>query len=237
MTTPRARPGCSFAHEAGAYVVGALSTTERLDFERHLADCDACSRAVRELAGLPGLLGRLDPSVVETPADDGPVPATVLPALVREVRTRRRRVVLVSAAGAAVVALVASLAVWWAVEPGEAPPAPPGSGSPSVVARAMDPVGEVPVQATLTLEPVAWGTRLGLICTYEPVSGEYELPESVDYVLVVRSGDGAAERVGSWRSEAGRTMRLSAGTFEVLEDITSVEVRTLDGRVVLRLRA
>jgi len=237
VTTPRPQPGCPFAHEAGSYVVGALSTTERLDFERHLDGCDSCSRAVRDLAGLPGLLGRLDPSVLETSADDGPVPATVLPALVRAVRTRRRRIVLAAAAGAAVVALIAALAVWWAVEPGGAPAASPGPGSPSAVAREMDPVGEVPVQATLTLEPVAWGTRLGLTCTYEPGSGRYELPASVDYVLVVRSRDGAAERVGSWRSEAGRTMSLSAGTAEVLDDIASVEVRTLDGRVVLRLRA
>ena len=46
----------------------------------------------------------------------------------------------------------------------------PGSSASSapVVAQQMDPVGEVPVQATVSLEQVTWGTRLGLTCTYDP---------------------------------------------------------------------
>ena len=51
---------CPFAHDDAAYVLGALSPAERLEFERHLGRCDDCTRAVRELAGLPGLLGRVD---------------------------------------------------------------------------------------------------------------------------------------------------------------------------------
>ena len=39
--------GCPFAHDDAAYVLGALSPAERLEFVRHLATCDECSRSVR----------------------------------------------------------------------------------------------------------------------------------------------------------------------------------------------
>ena len=49
------------------------------------------SRSVRELAGLPGLLARIDPAVLESPPADEPLPARVLPSLMGEVRRSRRR--------------------------------------------------------------------------------------------------------------------------------------------------
>ncbi|HEU4424838.1 MAG TPA: zf-HC2 domain-containing protein [Pilimelia sp.] len=52
---------CEYAHDDGAYVLGALSPAERAAFERHMADCLACREAVAEIAVIPGLLGRLDP--------------------------------------------------------------------------------------------------------------------------------------------------------------------------------
>ncbi|HEV7624101.1 MAG TPA: zf-HC2 domain-containing protein, partial [Amnibacterium sp.] len=44
----------------GAYVLGALSSGERLEFEAHLEQCDDCAGRVGELAGMPGVLARLD---------------------------------------------------------------------------------------------------------------------------------------------------------------------------------
>lgn len=236
---------CSFAHDDGAYVLGALSPADRQEFERHLPGCAHCTRAVGELAGLPGLLGWVDTSVVERPDVDDPVPATLLPALSREVRHARRRRTW-AAAGLAAAAVAAVVVVALAVgqvgrdetaartDPGaNASPADP---SPSGVApRRMQPVGEVPVRATVTLEQVTWGTRLGLVCTYDTQWVEYELPPEVDYTLHVRTRDGSAERVGSWRSVDGRPMQLTAGTASRARELDSVEVRTADGRVVLRL--
>lgn len=97
----------------------------------------------------------------------------------------------------------------------------------------MAPVGEVPVQASLLLEQVTWGTRIGLECTYDPSWVQYELPRAATYVLVVRTQAGATEQVGTWRSVGGVTMRLEAATATNRQDIASVEVRTTDGRVVL----
>ncbi|MGO1057119.1 hypothetical protein [Crossiella sp. CA198] len=39
-----------------AYLLGALSHTERRDYEEHLHACRPCARAVAGFAGLPGLL-------------------------------------------------------------------------------------------------------------------------------------------------------------------------------------
>jgi hypothetical protein len=101
----------------------------------------------------------------------------------------------------------------------------------------MRPIGEVPVRADVVLERMPWGTRLGLVCTYDPAAVEYELPPAVDYTLFVRTRDGRAQQVGSWRSIGGRTMQLEGATAASPEDIESVEVRTTSGRVVLRLTA
>jgi hypothetical protein len=234
---------CLFAHDDAAYVLGALSPGERLEFERHLAGCDDCTRAVQELAGLPGLLGRVDASVLEHPPADQPVPPTLLPALAREVARGRRRRTWAAAALAAAVVAVAAVSVPVVVtqiDHGEGtPPSATASrtGPSGIVTRPMAPVGDVPVQATLGLEQVAWGTRLLLTCTYEPQSTEYDLPPTVDYTLFVRTREGRTEQVGSWRSVGGTTMHLAAATSADRAEIASVEVRTPEGRVVLRLGA
>jgi len=233
---------CQFVHDDGAYVLGALSPTDRLDFERHLADCDECTRAVREVAGLPGLLGRVDASVLEHPLLDVPVPATLLPSLSREVRrTRRRRAFLTAslAAAAVVVAVTVPVAVSRLTNDDGALQAVPGSTTtPSASAPlAMSPVGDVPVRASVSLDSVTWGTRLGLTCTYDSAWVDRPLPDEPTYALFVRTRDGRSEQVGTWRSSDGKTMRLAAGTAASREDIASVEVRTAHGRVLLKLTA
>ncbi len=235
---------CPFARDDAAYVLGALSPGERLDFERHLGGCDACHRAVRELAGLPGLLGRIDASVLERPPADEPLPETLLPSLSREVRRAQRRrtrlavgVAAAAAAAAVVIAVVLGSQLGGDDDSSQADVPGPSTASAGVQPETMDPVGDVPVRASLSLEQVTWGTRLGLICTYDPDSVEYDLPPEVDYTLFVRTRDGRAEQVGSWRSVGGKTMQLSAATAASRDDISSVEVRTLDGRVVLKLTA
>ena len=232
---------CELADRDGAYVLGSLSPAERQEFEQHLTGCKECARNVRELAGLPGLLARVDRAVLEDPHVVEPVPDTLLPALVRDVRRAGRRRTLVTAglaAAAAVVVVGVPLAVSGALEgdrtPSAGPPVTPASGTP--VAQRMVPVGDVPVRASLAFASVTWGTRLDLTCTYAP-SGEHyhHLPHRVTYALVVRTRDGRTEQVGTWRSLEGRTMRLTAGTSSPRDQIASVQVRTTEGRPVLEL--
>ena len=67
------------------------------------------------------------------------------------------------------------------------------------------------------------------------LGGEYGLPESTTYGLFVVNRDGTTEQVGTWRALRGRTMQLTAGTASRRSQISSVEVRTADGRPVLKL--
>jgi anti-sigma factor RsiW len=231
---------CEYADRDGAYVLGALAPAERLEFEEHLAGCAACARSVRELAGLPGLLSRVDRAVVEEPFGEEPVPDTVLPALLGAVhRTRRRRTLVTTGAVAATVAVaVLGLALSRSGDGAESPVAegPASSALPSPSAgRAMVPVGDAPVRARLALASVAWGTRLDLSCTYEPESHRYELPQTASYALFVVTREGRTEQVGTWRSAEGRTMHVTAATSAPRRDIASVEVRTSDGHPVLEL--
>lgn len=57
---------CDRIVESGAYVLGALPPAERTAFEAHLAGCALCRDEVADLAGIPGLLGRLDAAVAES---------------------------------------------------------------------------------------------------------------------------------------------------------------------------
>ena len=109
-------------------------------------------------------------------------------------------------------------------------------GHRDVIAGEKRPVGEVPVRATVSLEEVTWGTRVGLTCTYDPESVSYELPSEADYLLFVRTRSGGTEQVGSWRSVGGKEMTIMAATARTPAELASVEVRTTDGRVVLRLK-
>ena len=227
---------CEFSRDDAAYVLGALPPGQRQTFESHLAGCTACSQSVRDLAGLPGLLARVDPAVLAAEPADEPVPATLLPGLVRRVRrTQRRRLFATGGLAAAAAAMVAlgSVAATGGLDSG-APTAHSGA-VPLPVGRSMLPLGQVPLRANLAFTSVLWGTRLDLTCSYG--GGEYGTPPAQTYVMVVRTRDGHVQQVASWRSLPGRTMRLAAATATGRQEIASVEVRSSDGRPVLKLTA
>lgn len=238
MTTPAG--ACPHAHDDAAYVLGALSPTERLVFERHLPTCDACSGSVRTLAGMPGLLDLADASVLEDPVPEPPLPPALLGSLTRTVVARRRRRATVVAALAGAAAAALALAVPAALDlgdRGQGTSVGADAGTPDTETRPMVAQGDVPITAELGLEPVAWGTRMTLTCTYDKDSVTFDLPDEVDYLLYVTDDRGRTEQVGSWTSVSGTTMTVPAATAVRRDDIADVEVRTTDGRVVLRLGA
>ncbi|NUR06112.1 MAG: zf-HC2 domain-containing protein [Nocardioidaceae bacterium] len=230
---------CPYSHLDGAYVLGSLSPAERLEFEQHLTGCRECARNVRELAGLPGLLKRVDADVLEDPVDQPPVPDTLLPRLLRDVRRSGRRRLFVTAgvaAAAAAAVVTAPFVVTQMVGDGAPEAGPSTSQTPTPVALRMTPVGDVPARASLAFQSVTWGTKLDLTCTYEPPQEMgTSMPDEVTYKLVVHTRDGHTEQVGTWRSPRGETMRLTAATASRRADISSVEVRTADGLPVLAL--
>lgn len=238
---------CTYATWDGSYVLGALSPADREQYERHLVECAACAEAVRDLAGIPGLLSRVDEQAVTAPPE--PAPDTLLPRLVREVRRERRRRarVVTGLAAAAVGVVVAGAATIGVLTGSDTPDATPsatgspssgsssGPATPGSDARAMQPVGGAPLEGWLTLEKVPWGTRITLLCTYAPAPGGYGGARPPGYALVVRTRDGAEREVATWNAVPGRAMQIAAATASGRADIAAVEVRTGDGRPVLRL--
>ncbi|WP_417554340.1 anti-sigma factor family protein [Microbacterium sp.] len=207
-----------YADWDAAYALGALSATERAEFEGHLAECERCRVAVAELTSTVAALARVSAEDAQHIADqdaDGAAPVRVLAAARARRRTRRRAASwIVGAAAAVVVATVISVALLM-------PRAPE--------AVALQPVGGAPVVATVALTSVPWGTRLDVVCAYEGHAGWNGM-----YELAVTAADGTTTTLSNWRVEAGATARLSAGTGLSEADIRSVEIRDASGDVVVK---
>lgn len=225
---------CELAHDAGAYVLGSLSPAERSAFQAHLAGCAECTRAVQELAGLPGLLARVPVDVLEERSVQPP-PETLLPSLVREVlRAQRRRTwrVVGTAAAAALIVAGGSLAIGLRVGGDDVRP----SASPPA-GRAMQAVGPEVMSADLALTSVSWGTRLDLTCSYPPPPEPWSDTSEWTYAMFVVTDDGHVEQVATWKALPGKSMRLTAATAASRDDIASVEIRTGTGEPLLTLTA
>ncbi|WP_370961373.1 anti-sigma factor [Amycolatopsis sp. cg9] len=206
-----------FATFDAAYVLGALAPEDRQRFEEHLRTCDRCAASVRELAGLPGLLARVDtPAVVPDP---GPPPPDLLPAVLARVRRGRRiRLAVTSVSAALAVSACVALAVvasWPA-------PAPP----PSI---AMTALGQFPVRADARLDAFEWGTQVDMSCSY--TGGR----SGGDYVLVAISRTGTETQLATWKAVPDNTARIVIGTALRRSDLAALEVRGGSGRALLRL--
>jgi hypothetical protein len=221
----------------GSYVLGSLSPAERREFEAHLDGCLTCSRAVRDLAGLPGLLGRIGPDVLDEPAPE-PVPETLLPRLSRAVRRQQQRRTWFTAGIAAAAAVVVTTGGVLVLDysGSSTPDARAPSSSPTAVApvsRPMTNVSTDPMIATVALTPVEWGTKLDLTCTYPRGATAYE---GGSYAMVVRTRDGQTERVATWNGLPGQSMKVSGSTAAWKKDIASVKVTRLDGSPIAVLK-
>lgn len=216
---------CPQLSDSGAYVLGALSPAQRSGFERHMATCVDCQAEVNDLAVLPGLLGRIDESMVMAVAE--PLPPTVLPGILRRVhRKRRGRRLVAAVAGFAVacLALVAGLAM----------PSLDGTSAPVVSWHAMTPVSAtVPVTAQVAFETVNGGTRVLLKCQYRDGSSGYEGDEHT-FTLVALSHSGApAQQVASWNATAGHDLTADGMTSWPIHQMATLELRAADGDPLL----
>ena len=155
---------CSYAHLDGVYVLGAMAAGERADYERHLSGCDECSRALRDLAGIPGLLGRVEADVVEQLGPAEPVPPTLLPSMVAEARrSQGRRRVLRAVVGTAAAVLLAFVALGIGTTIGDDSPSSP-AGPELAAAQRMEPLG-TESSGWVSLTGRRWGTQIDLTCT------------------------------------------------------------------------
>jgi len=218
-----------FAQWDAAYVVGALAPADRREFEEHLADCAECRRAVAELMPAVGLLSRLtaaeaeriDSDIDVDPGDDESRPVEIL-SLARE-RSRRRRRTRIIALVAAVVLIIAAVAV---------PVTMSSFLRPAAESFALQSVVEVPLEASVRLTSVDWGTRIELDCRYPDAPGS-DPDASWTYALAVVDAAGEASTVSTWRAGPGSSARLSAGTALDVDDIRGVEIRSMSGAVLM----
>jgi hypothetical protein len=204
---------------AAAYVLGALSAGERADFEQHLSTCDDCRQTVSSLAGIPGLLARVSPDDL---ADPAPVPDTLVPRLLREVRRsgRRRRVLVAALSAAAVLLAVTGTALVVDRTNDERGPA----------MSAMTAVAKSPVTASAALVGHRWGTEITMTCRYADDS-EWSLP----YDLVAVDDSGKSYNVARWVVGPGKTASVSGSVPVQPDHLDRVEIRLTSGKPLLRL--
>jgi len=222
-----------FSTYDAAYVLGALSPTERAAFEVHLRTCPSCAGAVTGLAGLPGLLAKVPVEEVTDPAS-APLPQTLLPRLLREVaarRHRRRWVTGLSAAAVAAVIATGAGVLGSSLAPHQRPATPPAAVA-TAPGRDLVAVVPSPVTASVVMVPMAWGTRLDLRCDYYASGGG---SASREYTLVVHDRAGRSQQVAAWKALPDKELSLSAASSWHPQDIADVEVQTLGGRALLQL--
>lgn len=253
MTQPDA-----YADWDAAYVLGALSTIERHEFERHLTDCVDCSRMVAELAALSGLLGTVPAEQAlaldrqaDVPHPDAPprdydrvggpgVSDRSLSRLIDRVRRRRRRArVLVAGAIVAVAGVsAASALVLTSVLPAAlgVPTAAPGASAPGgtapVAARtAMQQIVPSPLSASYALTVEPWGTRIDSSCSYATTAGG---SAERAYSMYVTDTHGTSTLVATWQAGPGTAIEAVGTTSIARRDIASVDIRLEpDGPVLL----
>lgn len=213
-----------FATFDAAYVLGALSPEDRRAYEQHLSECADCAGSVRELAGMPGLLGKVPEDLAAAEHTETAPPATLLPALLwrtRKTRLRRRALTgsIASMAAAACLALLFILAVR------------PAIGGPAVAepTTSMTQVVDVPVHATVNLKGTDAGTRVTMHCTYD--DGPWR-PRKYGLVLVGKDGD--VEHVASWTIAPGGEASFDGSAPVPLHEVKAVEIRTSTGQPLLR---
>lgn len=196
---------------AAGYVLGALGSDDRRDFETHLEGCEECRREVGSLAPLPGLLSRAAPLDVE------PMPVEVADGAVAAARSqwaglgRSRRFWRVGAMAAAVAAIVIAVVALL-----------PGPGESEATALAVQP-GDV--TGAVTIEGRAWGTAVHLELA--------NLPRREAYVAWVVDSEGARQQCATWGPTSAGVARLDGASSIPFDRVTAVVVTAADGSETL----
>ncbi|BCB86404.1 anti-sigma factor family protein [Phytohabitans suffuscus] len=237
---------CDYAYDSGAYVLGALSPSERAAYERHLADCPTCREAVGEVAVLPGLLGRLDPAGLEqiasAPSAESRMPdllSAVTDARRKDRATRRWRTagsMLTAACLALFVGFGAGILRDGSSAGTQGPPVAqsttPGPAAPRMVAM-KSVVGNIPVTAEVGLTPTKVGTEITMHCAYPAHSGG---SKSYTYRLYAWNSEGEMEAIGSWAVSPGDDVAFTGITSFAPGELARVAITKKDGTPLLEYK-
>ncbi|MGK5731604.1 zf-HC2 domain-containing protein [Streptomyces sp. URMC 124] len=186
--------------EVGAYALGVLDAADAARFEEHLAGCARCAAELDGLMGLTPLLAELKESAPGpesvAPRPDPALLDGLLAAVAAGRRARRtRRLCLAAAAAALIVAgPLAGAAVF-----SEKAPDHSGVSAAKQMYEDGEKIGAVDpatkVDATVSLQPKAWGTHVALRLSH--VRG----PLTCDLVAVGKNGE--RQTVTTWAVPPG----------------------------------
>ncbi|TSD99276.1 zf-HC2 domain-containing protein [Skermania sp. ID1734] len=212
-----------------AYVLGALSPSERLEFQAHLTECEQCRASVAELAPLPGMLASVPRDVAEQMLDGDqlstapPAGDTLTTLARRTARTRWRNRML--AIGGAVVAAAAAVLITLPLAHSNESTPPTPAGPQVVAARSLDELVQTPLSASVKLmtQP-GGGTRVDFRCSYDKSgsAGSY----SGKYAMYVTTQSGVQSKIAEWTANPGDTITGSAVSAVAPHDITRVDIRS-----------
>jgi hypothetical protein len=199
----------------GAYVLGALDATERLEIEEHLRDCAQCRDELVRLAPLPGLLGQV--SLDDVLAPEPPIrPADASPPAGPTPPSHRRRMIATVAA-AALLLVGVGLAGRVVIDGGSTTTATTWSTS----------TGPAGIEATAALVDRGWGTDIELAMD--------DLPAHKRCRLIVIGSDGRVETAGWWTTGYSAEAEVPASTSIESDAIDRMEIRA-GSRVLAVLR-
>jgi len=215
-----------------AYVLGALSTDERREFEQHLVGCEACQSGVAGLAGMPGLLMKIDATTAEALVsttvreNEFVLPLAPIQNLAQAMIKRRsiaRRRFAAGMAIAASVVMVIGLIV--GVNIGSS--SKPGSNQDAVATTgikvAMVPIGTNAMVVNMHVTKKAWGTQFSWNCVYGSDSSAWSTPQAYD--LVITDTSGVSTTVATWSQSGSGAKGLVASTGIPLSMIKTIDVR------------
>jgi anti-sigma factor RsiW len=209
----------------GVLVLGALAPSDRDEIEEHVRACQGCRTQLAELAALPGLLKRVDPTLI----DPSPAPPAILDRALAQIRAGEARDLtpvrrLRRPRFAAVLAVAAFGAILVAVFFGARTFAGLGATSPaSVVAAAQN--AATGVSATVTLQPSPAGTQVLLA-----LSG---VSPGARCQLVAVGKGGQREVTSTWVASYEGQAQVAGTTGMPVDQIASFDVTTLRGSTLV----
>jgi Putative zinc-finger len=219
----------------GVYVLGAIEPAERAAVDAHLSGCPRCRDELASLAGMPAMLGRVTEEQI---AQLGPPPEELLDSVLAKAagesrsRRRRSRVWGLAAAAALVVGTGAGVRAVTDTDGQIARPRPSAtvSAEPGEAVRTLN--GADPatgVRAAITMRPEEWGTAFLVNLSGAPFGAHCH--------LVAIDKKGRNDIAGGWQVQYYGSASFPGSSMIRAQDIAAVEVRTAEGKRLLRVQA
>jgi predicted anti-sigma-YlaC factor YlaD len=216
----------------GAYVLGSLDAAETAEVTAHLHNCESCRLDYTRLAGLPNALALVPSEAWEPAPPSDLLLGRLLTRLAAEQNAdrlaQRRRLVAGSVAAAVAAAVIGGASVALVRNVTDSSTAGPGTVQTATSWRLSGRSTDGSVWGSVTVIPVAWGSRMEL-----QLDG---VPPGQKCSLVVEDSSGKVWDGGSWRVSYTKNFSWTGGVALADDDIAEVKVVADNGDTLLALR-